>query len=68
MKLPNEAAGAGAGGLASPAIVVILVLVLGATVYLWRARYLRSSTAYSLMAFFALLLIVVGALIYTSRV
>jgi len=68
MKLPSEAAGAGAGGLASPAIVVVLVLVLGATVYLWRARYLRPSTAYSLMAFFALLLILVGALIYTSRV
>jgi len=30
--------------------VVIIVLVFGATAYLWRARYIRPSTAYVVMA------------------
>ena len=67
MRLPNQpAAGGASASLASPAPVVILVLLLGATIYLWRARYLRPSTAYCTMAFFAILLIAVGALMYTS--
>ena len=57
----------GVASLASPALVVILVLLLGATIYLWRARYLRPSTAYSTMAILVFMLIAVGTLIYTSR-
>lgn len=69
MRLPNQtAAGGASAGLASPAIVVVLVLLLGATIYLWRARYLRPSTAYYTMAFLTIALIAVGALMYTSRV
>ncbi len=43
-------AGATSASLASPAIVVVLVLLLGATIYLWRARYIRRNTAYVTMA------------------
>lgn len=67
MRLPNQtAAGGASAGLASPTIVVVLVLLLGATIYLWRARYLRPSTAYYTMIILALMLIAVGALMYTS--
>jgi hypothetical protein len=41
--------GANSASLAIPAIVVILVLVLGATIYLWRAGYIRRKTAYATM-------------------
>jgi len=67
MRLPNQpAAGGASASLASPAVVVILVLLLGATIYLWRAGYLRPSTAYYTMAFLAIVLIAVGVLMYTS--
>ena len=36
----------GEGGLGAPTAVVILVLLFGATVYLWRARYIRPVTGY----------------------
>lgn len=69
MRLPNQSAAGGASAsLARPALVVILVLLIGATVYLWRARYLRPSTAYYTLGFFTIALIVIGALMYTSRV
>jgi Na+/H+ antiporter NhaC len=69
MRLPNQSAAGGvSASLASPALVVILVLLIGATVYLWRARYLRPSTAYYTLGFFTIALIVIGALMYTSRV
>lgn len=68
MRLPSEPGEGAAASLASPAVVVVLVLMLGATIYLWRARYLRGSTAYYAMTFLAIALIAAGALIYTSRV
>jgi len=69
MRLPNQSAGGGlSASLASPAIVVILVLLIGATIYLWRARYLRPSTAYYTLGFLTIVLIVIGMLMYTSRV
>lgn len=50
MKVPKGAGGAESSAtLAIPAIVVILVLVFGATIYLWRARYIRRRTAYVVM-------------------
>ena len=50
MKVPRTAeAGANSASLAVPAVVVILVLVLGATIYLWRAGYIRRRTAYVTM-------------------
>lgn len=50
-----------------PAIVVILVILLGATVYLWRARYIRSRTAYVLMAAFSFLLIAASYWVKTQQ-
>jgi hypothetical protein len=56
----------GTTGLASPTIVVILVLMLGATIYLWRTRYLRPTTAYVTIAILVIALFVLGTLMYTS--
>ena len=50
----------GEGGLGAPTAVVILVLLFGATVYLWRARYIRPVTAYVLMAVYAVAIVVVA--------
>jgi len=52
MKLPRGQGGsvADTASLGAPTSVVIIVLVFGATVYLWRARYIRPSTAYVVMA------------------
>jgi NADH:ubiquinone oxidoreductase subunit 2 (subunit N) len=56
----GKGGGGGGGGtsasLASPAVVVVLVLLIGATFYLWRARYIRRSTAYVTMALLAIAL------------
>ena len=52
--------------LGNPAFIVFLVLALGATVFLWRARYIRRRTAYITMAVIVVGLIVFGALMYTS--
>ena len=52
MKVPKGVGGAEAANsnsLAIPAVVVVLVLILGATIYLWRARYIRRRTAYVLV-------------------
>lgn len=45
-------------GLASPALIVILVLLLGATIFLWRARYMRRKTAYIAMGVLVVLIVV----------
>jgi len=52
--------------LGTPAIVVFLVLALGATIFLWRARYIRRRTAYVAMAVIVVGLIIFGALLYTA--
>jgi hypothetical protein len=49
----------GEGGLGAQTAVVILVLLFGATVYLWRARYIRPVTAYVLMALYV---VAIGAI------
>lgn len=36
--------------IASPALIVALVLLIGATIYLWRQRYLRRNTAFTILA------------------
>ena len=51
--------------LGAPTVVVILVLMLGATIYLWRARYIRRTTAYSLMAILVVAIAVIGAWTYS---
>ena len=52
--------------LGSPAFIVFLVLALGATIFLWRARYIRRRTAYVTMAVIVVGIIIFGALMYTS--
>jgi hypothetical protein len=43
---PLEEVGSGASGSMAPqAAIVLIVLVLGASFYLWRMRYLRSRAA-----------------------
>jgi len=68
MRAPLQTGSEGTTSLASPAIIVLLVLMLGATIYLWRARYLRPRTAYLAMGILSVLLIILGALMNTSRV
>lgn len=61
MKSPIAGAGGGSGAWAatlSPLAIVALVLVLGASIYLWRMRYLRSRAALIVLA------AIVAALIY----
>jgi hypothetical protein len=61
IKSPTAAASAGnSASLATPAIVVTLVLLLGATVYLWKARYIRRRSAYVLMAVCVIALAVIA--------
>ena len=66
IKAPKAAAAAATetAGLATPAIVVILVLLLGATIYLWRGRYIRRRTAYITMAILAIALGCLAAWMY----
>ena len=52
--------------LGSPVIIVFLVLALGATIFLWRARYIRRRAAYITMAIIGVGLLVLGASMYTS--
>lgn len=52
--------------LASPAVIVILVLLFGATVYLFTQRYIRPATGYVLMIFFAIAVVWVGILMSRS--
>jgi uncharacterized protein YqgC (DUF456 family) len=61
----GKAASASTGGLTSPAIIVFLVIFLGAVIYLWRARYIRRTTAFFLIGVLLLILIVYGAYVYT---
>lgn len=67
MKVPISESGGGSmgtAGIASPAVIVFLVLLLGATVFLWRARYMRRRTAYWTIGILVLALIYVGASAY----
>jgi NADH:ubiquinone oxidoreductase subunit 2 (subunit N) len=67
MKVPKAAEGVpSSAALAYPAIIVVLVLVLGATIYLWRARYIRRRTAYLAMLVLVVALAVVGVWMYSN--
>lgn len=52
--------------LGSPVIIVFLVIALGATIFLWRARYIRRRTAYITMAIIVVGLLVLSAMMYNS--
>jgi hypothetical protein len=55
---------AGSASLASPAIVVVLVLLIGATLYLWRARYIRRRTAFMWIAVYIIVLAALAGWMY----
>lgn len=63
MKEPLQA-GAGSSALASPAVIVVVVLMLGATVYLWRGGYMHPRTGYVLTIILAIALIALGIYMY----
>ncbi|HEX5239023.1 MAG TPA: hypothetical protein VFW39_11255 [Sphingomicrobium sp.] len=67
MKLPGAApVGGGASGSStfaqtiSPLAIVLLVLVIGASIYLWRKHYLQSRAALITIAAVAVVLIYLG--------
>jgi hypothetical protein len=69
MKLPKAAVGAGVtngSALGIPAAVVILVILLGAIIYLRQAKYIRRPTAYTLSAALVLALAVLCLWIYSN--
>lgn len=66
MRVPKIAeSAANSTSLAVPASIVVLVLVLGATIYLWRARYIRRATAYILMLVLIITLALLGLWMYS---
>lgn len=56
----------GGSALASPAVIVVLVLMLGATIYLWRAGYMHPRTAYATIIVLVIALIAAGAYLYLN--
>lgn len=71
MKVPLGRGGAEASttsGVANPVIIVILVLVLGATIYLWRQRYIHRRTAYAVMATMVIAIVAAALLMYLNPV
>jgi hypothetical protein len=56
-----------ASTLASPAFLVVLVLLFGATVYLWRQRYIRRRAAYVVMTILGVTIAVVGLMMYRAQ-
>lgn len=54
----------GSAGVTSQVAIVFLVIALGATVFLWRARYIRRRTSYITMGVLVLAIAVVGTMMY----
>jgi hypothetical protein len=66
MKAPSPVESGGSAGIGGPTTLILLVLMLGATVYLWRMRYMRRKTFYVVFVLIVLLIIADGTSIYTS--
>ena len=65
---PSPGSGAvGSESIASPAIIVLLVLLMGGTLYLWRQRYMRRRTAFTTLAVLGILLAIAGYFTYLNR-
>lgn len=64
--IPSAGTTSSSSGFASPAIIIILVLILGATIYLWRQRYMRRKTAYVVMGVLTIAIIAAGFVNYSS--
>ena len=67
MRLPqvSNSDGGAAAGVGGPAVVVLLVLLIGATAYLRHARYLRRRTTYVLLSLLSIALIYSAVSLYT---
>lgn len=65
MKVPKGSVEAASSPLSLPAVVVILVIIIGATIYLWRARYIRRATALTVILLLLLGLAIFGTWMYT---
>ena len=57
---------ASSGSLTAPVLVVLLVLLLGATFYLWRARFIRRRTAYLTMTILGVMLVGASVWVYQT--
>jgi hypothetical protein len=69
MKVPKTvgtSGGVASNSLAAPAVIVVLVLTLGATIYLWRARYIRRRTAYVLVPILSAAIVILGLWTYLN--
>jgi hypothetical protein len=63
---PMASGGGGSLSVASPALLVILILMIGATIYLWRKRFIRRKTAYVTLAILVIALILTGISLNSS--
>jgi hypothetical protein len=50
--------------LSGPAIITILVITLGATIYLWQTRYIKRQTAFVFAFVVIVALVCIGAWTY----
>lgn len=67
MRTPiTEQAGGSGSGLTNAAIVVVLVLMIGAVIFLWQAGYMRQRTAVITATLLFVVLALVGFWIYKS--
>ena len=68
MRVPLGRGGpeAGTASVANPTL--ILVLLLGATVYLWRQRYIHRRTAYGVMATLFIAIVAAALFLYLDPV
>jgi hypothetical protein len=63
---PGVSSSGGSTGAASPALIVILFLALGAIVYLRRSKYIRRKTAYISVAIVGAVLVLTSLSLYQS--
>ena len=67
MKTPiTEQAGNSGSGVTSAAVIVVLVLMIGASIYLWKTGYMRPRTAIVTTTLLFIALILVSFWIYKS--
>jgi O-antigen ligase len=67
MKAPVGLGGtAGSASLAPAGTIVLLVILIGATIFLWRNRFMRRRTAQITIAVLLVLLVATAAWVYTN--
>ena len=67
MKSVIASQGGESSSLASTVGIIILVLILGSTVYLWRTGYTRPRTAYVMIILLLTALVSLGYWTYSNR-